>query len=188
MNAASTAAGALRGADSAPETTNPKDGKDAASDGTAANVADARSRRSRGAPIAGTEALDAAAAELRVAKPAAAENADRNAAGDSGSGADDPEAAASMHRSPTPRGRQRKPRVLIAVAKQKSKKSAKSNSGSRHLPCEHKARRTQCAQCSGGSVCIHGRQKHLCKEGSCKGKSLCVHNRQRSKCKECTST
>jgi len=56
---------------------------------------------------------------------------------------------------------------------------------SRHLPCDHKARRTQCALCHGGSVCMHGRQKHLCKD--CGGKSLCEHLRQRSKCQTCSN-
>ena len=61
-----------------------------------------------------------------------------------------------------------------------------SHGSSRHLPCDHKARRTQCAICSGGSVCAHGKQKHLCKE--CGGKSLCSHMRQRSKCKLCNES
>jgi hypothetical protein len=74
-------------------------------------------------------------------------------------------------------------RPRIQFVRAPSAQKCKGSNSSRHKSCEHKARRTQCAQCSGGSVCNHGRQKHLCKE--CKGTSLCEHMRQRSKCKEC---
>ena len=36
---------------------------------------------------------------------------------------------------------------------------------------------------SGGSMCVHGRQRNHCKD--CGGVSLCKHKRQKSRCKEC---
>ena len=49
------------------------------------------------------------------------------------------------------------PKVNIILGGVKKVKKSAGTSGSRHLACEHKARRTQCSVCNGGSVCIHGK-------------------------------
>ena len=159
----SASAGALRVADSAAETTKSKERNDAA-----------RGRRSKataaatGAPAAPVSNSCIADYAAETTKPKEVKDAAIECKLDAG-------------KNPVP------PVIRVskkgAVAKNKG---GISKGGSRHLACEHKARRTQCAQCSGGSVCVHGRQKHLCKVGDCKGTSLCVHYRQKSKCKQCS--
>ena len=49
--------------------------------------------------------------------------------------------------------------------------------------CIHGKQRSICRECGGKSICEHGRIRSRCKQ--CGGGSVCQHGRIRSQCKEC---
>ena len=49
--------------------------------------------------------------------------------------------------------------------------------------CLHGRQRSVCRECGGKSICEHGRRRSICKQ--CGGGSVCQHGRIRSQCKEC---
>ena len=74
----------------------------------------------------------------------------------------------------------------------KAKKSTPSNrtDAHRYKTCASTGKRkvncicTNCLSTGGGkNICVHGRQRHKCKE--CCGASICEHGDQRSRCKKC---
>ena len=52
--------------------------------------------------------------------------------------------------------------------------------------CIHGRQRSVCRECGGKGICEHGRRRTTCRE--CGGASICEHDRRRSECKECNGS
>jgi hypothetical protein len=56
-------------------------------------------------------------------------------------------------------------------------------SGRKRRNCVHGREKHRCKECGGSGICPHARQKRHCKE--CGGSGICPHGRQKRRCKEC---
>lgn len=52
--------------------------------------------------------------------------------------------------------------------------------------CIHGKQRSVCRECGGKGICEHDRLRYICKE--CQGASICEHNRRRDQCKKCNGS
>jgi hypothetical protein len=49
--------------------------------------------------------------------------------------------------------------------------------------CPHGRRQYYCKECGGAGICVHGRERKVCKVEGCGGASICAHGRKRGMCK-----